>query len=73
MLAEQDGVCKICTNPETAVYPQTGKIKNLTVDHCHKTGRVRGLICFSCNIILGHLEDRPEVVHSVLDYLNAKA
>jgi len=41
MLAEQGGVCAICGNPP--------KVKRLHVDHDHRTGAVRGLLCFRCN------------------------
>ena len=49
MLQRQRGVCKICGRPE--------KNRRLAVDHDHKTGRVRGLLCTSCNRTLGILEN----------------
>ncbi len=53
--SSQGGACAICKEPETNTYK--GKIRRLSVDHCHKTGRVRGLLCFQCNTNLGILED----------------
>jgi hypothetical protein len=49
MLANQNGVCKICNKP-----CKSGK--SLAVDHCHETGRVRGLLCAKCNTNLGRIE-----------------
>ena len=48
MLHAQDGRCFLC-----GIRPQG---KRLAVDHCHKTGRVRGLLCSSCNQELGAVE-----------------
>ena len=49
MFANQNGVCKICQKT-----CKSGK--NLAVDHCHKTGKVRGLLCATCNTSLGRIE-----------------
>jgi hypothetical protein len=54
MFAEQGGVCKICCRSETALGP-TGHVRPLAVDHDHTTKVVRGLLCHSCNIGIGHL------------------
>jgi hypothetical protein len=48
-LAEQGGVCALCGNPP--------KVKRLHVDHDHKTGRVRGILCSKCNQTLHFIED----------------
>ena len=45
----QGGVCAICRKPETARSRKTGKPRRLSVDHCHETGMVRGLLCTACN------------------------
>jgi hypothetical protein len=55
MLEEQDGVCALCAQPER--HQQAGRIVRLSVDHCHETGAVRGLLCRSCNSGLGVLEN----------------
>lgn len=41
----------------------------LAIDHCHKTGKIRGLLCFSCNIILGHVEEKQNRLQNLIDYL----
>ena len=67
MLVDQDFVCKICSRPERAKLH--GKIKNLAVDHCHDTGKVRGLLCAQCNTVLGTVEDNIERLYSMIQYL----
>lgn len=48
----------------------TGARKKLSVDHCHKTGQVRGLLCLGCNRnVLGHLRDDVEALERAIDYL----
>ncbi len=70
MLAEQGGVCAICKKPETVTLRK--KVRELCVDHCHETGRVRGLLCARCNRGIGYLGDDPERLRSALDYLLTK-
>jgi hypothetical protein len=59
---QQDGVCAIC---------RTGKAVH--IDHDHRTGRVRGILCFNCNRALGKLGDDPELLRRALNYLEATA
>lgn len=56
-----DYVCSITGNKPT---------KKLAVDHCHKTGRLRGILCLSCNVALGHLKDDISLLKSAIVYLN---
>ena len=63
MLKAQRGVCKIC-----GAEP---KNKPLNVDHCHKTGNVRGLLCISCNTMLGKIECNPSLVDNMKKYLDS--
>ena len=68
LLEDQHHVCAICGNVETARNP-SGKIKPLSVDHCHKTGKVRGLLCRACNTLLGNAKDDVDVLISAISYL----
>lgn len=62
MLAAQGGVCAICAEP--------CRVKaRLSVDHCHSSGQVRGLLCDDCNNALGRLKDRPSNLTASLLYL----
>lgn len=44
-------------------------IGDLVVDHCHSTGKVRGLLCRSCNLALGHVQDNIDLLDGLADYL----
>ncbi len=55
-LAEQGGVCAICGRPERQIHPRSGVVQSLSVDHDHKTGEVRGLLCSRCNRLVGRAE-----------------
>lgn len=65
MLTEQRGVCAICQSPPNP----TSRFKHLSVDHCHRTGNVRGLLCHNCNKAIGLLRDDPSRVTAVAQYL----
>lgn len=62
MLAEQDGLCAICGLKCTSG-------RQLAVDHDHKTGAVRGLLCGNCNRALGHLQDDLRNARAAVAYL----
>lgn len=66
LLEKQNGVCAICQQPETV-----DRYKNLAVDHCHETGKIRGLLCVNCNKGLGHFKDKKESLKRALEYLSA--
>ena len=63
MLAAQGGCCAICGR-----RPRAGK--HLHVDHDHDTGRVRGLLCFSCNVAIGNLHHDVDRVLRAADYVD---
>lgn len=63
MLEKQQSRCAVC---KVHVSDTT---KDLAVDHCHDTGRVRGLLCGKCNMAIGLLNDDVQLVRSVLCYL----
>ena len=66
MLCDQNGVCAACGRAPSG----TGKLSVLHVDHDHVTGELRGLLCHPCNTALGLLQDSPEVVQGLLEYIN---
>lgn len=62
MLAAQGSVCAICGTDAPAG-------KGWHVDHCHATGRVRGILCHHCNLALGNMQDDPERLLRAAYYL----
>ncbi|MFI1033186.1 endonuclease VII domain-containing protein [Streptomyces sp. NPDC020951] len=62
LIASQRGLCCICLSAPAA-----------HVDHCHKTGRVRGVLCFSCNAALGQFKDRPDAIRRAAAYVEGNA
>jgi len=55
--------CMICGITEEEVG------RKLDVDHCHSSGKVRGLLCNPCNSMLGHAKDNTEILQSAIKYL----
>jgi hypothetical protein len=68
--AEQKGLCKMCNKPETLV--SNGRLENLSIDHCHITGVLRGLLCRRCNTAIGYLNDDPVLVDRAAAYLRGE-
>ena len=68
MLEEQDYVCAICNKPEELLNP-SGETRPLCIDHCHDTGKVRGLLCNRCNILLSRAQDSVEILANAINYL----
>lgn len=66
-LEEQKNLCSICGELETRKL--NGKTLNLVIDHCHKTGKFRGLICNRCNNGLGRFKDSSHLVKKAFEYL----
>ena len=46
--------------------------KRTHIDHCHKTGAVRGILCHHCNLVLGQSKDKPDTLRRLADYLEGK-
>lgn len=57
---EQEGKCKICNIEKD----------KLCVDHCHTTGKIRGLLCDNCNHGLGKFKDNTDFLNKAINYLN---
>ncbi len=64
MLIACDGKCEICGGSD--------RDRLLAVDHCHETGRVRGLLCGNCNHSLGKVKDNPSTLRKMADYLESR-
>lgn len=60
---KQDYKCAICNKHESKFT------KALHVDHNHKTGKVRGLLCDSCNRAIGHFKEDPKAIASAIEYI----
>jgi hypothetical protein len=70
MIAKANGLCEICSVPFDPPTPGSGTTQNdLTVDHDHATGRVRGLLCAGCNAGLGRFKDDPDRMLRAVEYL----
>lgn len=60
LLETQDYRCKLCQSD-----------KKLVIDHCHSSGKVRGMLCLHCNTGLGQFKDNIKTLEKAIDYLNA--
>lgn len=63
MYNEQEGCCAICDKHSTE-----SKL-SLAVDHCHLTGKIRGLLCNVCNSAIGKLKDDEDLLLKAVEYL----
>lgn len=70
MAEEQNHVCAICHEQEFARAPGALTARYLAVDHCHKTGRIRGLVCSCCNLLIGKYEKYPHVMENLVAYMH---
>ena len=60
MFLAQNGKCRICKRVSN---------KRLNVDHCHNTGKIRGLLCWNCNIGIGYMKHSVEILKTAVQYL----
>ncbi|PRY38416.1 recombination endonuclease VII [Spirosoma oryzae] len=65
LLHRQNRCCRICGTHEDL------EGKSLAVDHCHSSGKIRGLLCSNCNTALGKVRDNVVILHSMIHYLQA--
>ncbi len=66
MFIKQDGKCAICGNHQSEIKT------TLVVDHCHSTGKIRGLLCGNCNRGIGMLNHDIENLRCAILYLNKR-
>ncbi len=69
----QNGLCEICNEPETRKSRTPGFICRLAIDHCHNSGKIRGLLCHSCNTAIGKFKDNTEILRKAIEYLERDA
>lgn len=62
MLIEQAGCCALCERPMTA-------LREPQVDHCHKTGKVRSLLCFACNLMIANAKENTDILRQGIEYI----
>lgn len=65
LLLLQKGLCAICDKPFGTRRPH--------IDHDHVTGKVRGLLCYVCNVGIGYLKDSPSIIRKAASYLDKKS
>lgn len=65
MFSIQNGSCKLCNKTHKNNKP-------LHVDHCHKTNKVRGLLCFSCNWYMSNIDNDPDILFRLWAYYNSE-
>lgn len=72
MLLSQNSGCAICeTKNPNGETSDSDFMKHFSVDHCHNSGKVRGLLCTACNRALGFLQESPKILSRALEYLVA--
>lgn len=71
MFDSQGGVCKLCGQEETTRISRGDGIRSLAVDHDHNTGKVRGLLCHQCNVVLGQYEKHKDLFPKFQEYLDS--
>lgn len=69
LLDKQDNKCAICNQCETCKDPRHDRVRRLSIDHCHVTNKVRGLLCHSCNTAIGKLKDDTVLLEKAIAYI----
>ncbi len=64
LIEDHDGFCSICTTEKPG-----GRWNIFVIDHCHRTGRFRGLLCDACNKALGMFDDDVDRLKAAILYL----
>lgn len=70
MFSKQNGLCAICEKSETKLHGRTKEPMSLSVDHCHNSKKVRGLLCSQCNLMLGLANDNITKLRKAIVYLS---
>jgi len=72
LFQKQNGCCAICNKPEITIDKRTKKLRGLAVDHNHKTGEIRGLLCSAHNRALGMFHDDINELLKAIEYLEKR-
>lgn len=67
LLSEQSNSCFICLRP----FDLNDQARRPHLDHCHETGKVRGILCFRCNTALGKFQDNPDLLRKAAEYVES--
>ncbi len=65
----QNGLCAICGKKEVWIDVRTGTLARLAIDHDHKNGKIRGLLCRKCNAGLGSFKDNADILDKASVYV----
>lgn len=71
LIAKQKNLCAICNNIETLIDYKTKQPRRLAVDHDHRTGKIRGLLCHHCNTAIGKFKDNENYLLAAANYLRS--
>lgn len=68
LISKQGNGCAICGSVETKVHA-SGTVFRFSVDHCHESGKIRGILCMTCNRGIGLFRDNAQLLRKAADYL----
>lgn len=68
LVSDHNSNCAICGSQNSQALHH----KKLHIDHCHKSGKVRGLLCHKCNMMLGFAKDNPDILRKAAQYLEER-
>ena len=74
LFLSQNKQCAICFKPLLPWTPNNQRTKKqikdfACVDHCHQTGNTRGILCWRCNLVLGHVNDNVQLLDKMMQYV----
>ncbi len=69
LLSDQNGLCKVCSRPIFFDGTPGSKSSSANIDHCHSSNKIRGVLCWPCNVALGKFNDDVEILKSAIIYL----
>lgn len=70
ILADQKNKCTICGKQPNGRSDNNNTMTSLHIDHCHASGKIRGLLCRNCNMLLGNAMDDSQILIKAIEYLD---